>query len=226
MLDIGSALEEIFARLESGQGQVGSSAAIARLTSQVIGCTSGGAAILQRSLQEGLQEAARRIDHVSLAVTGLAWLGTGAPSVEQEMTGLVRGARREIALCAYAITSGAMSFLTELREVVSQGVTATLVVNAFSDQSREVQAFLTECVQSNDRWRVYDFASPGPHTELHAKVLVVDRSAALIGSANFSFHGLVSNHEMAVVVRGPTAAKIATRIDMLSQSTLVKSVSM
>jgi cardiolipin synthase len=224
MLDIIGALEETAARREADRGQAGPSDAIAQLTSQIIRCAATGADNLQRSLQEGLKEAARRLDHVSLAVTGLAWLGAGAPSVEQEMIALVKGARREMALCAYAITPGAMSFLTELREVVAQGVSATLVVNGFTGQPLGVQAFLKECARSNDRWRLYDFPLLGAHTELHAKVLVVDRSVALIGSANFSFHGMVSNHEMAVVVRGPTAEAISARIEMLTQGARVKRV--
>jgi cardiolipin synthase len=63
----------------------------------------------------------------------------------------------------------------------------------------------------------------GNQTDLHAKVLVVDRSIALVGSANLSFHGMVSNHEMALVVRGPTAEVIAERFDMLARSAAVRS---
>jgi phosphatidylserine/phosphatidylglycerophosphate/cardiolipin synthase-like enzyme len=55
---------------------------------------------------------------------------------------------------------------------------------------------------------------------LHAKVLVADRSAALVGSSNLTFHGLVSSHELAVLVRGPLAGEIADRIDMLARSAL------
>lgn len=132
------------------------------------------------------------------------------------MTVLVRSARREVTLCAYAITSGALPLLSDLREVARQGVMVTLVVNEFSRQPGDVQVFLREVAGSvGHRWRLLTFEPRDTRTELHAKVLVVDRDAALVGSANLTFHGMVSNHEMALVVRGPIATLIADRVDAL-----------
>jgi len=54
--------------------------------------------------------------------------------------------------------------------------------------------------------------------DLHAKVIVVDRKKALVGSANLSLRGLMNNHELGVVVEGPVAAEIARAIDMLMAS--------
>jgi phosphatidylserine/phosphatidylglycerophosphate/cardiolipin synthase-like enzyme len=179
-----------------------------------------------RSIRHGLSDAVRRLDRVSIAVTGLAWLGSGIPSVEQQMLSLVREAQREVRLCAYSITSGAMPLLREIDEVVSQGVTATVIVNAIREQPIDVRSYMTERARHvSGRWKVLDFAPVGNQTDLHAKLLTVDRSVALIGSANMSFRGMVSNHEMAVVVRGPTAATICERFDMLIRSAAIRALS-
>ena len=223
--DFETALQAILAE-RSGDVGGGSerSEALTRLTA-ALASSPRDSDDLRAAVEAGLVAAARRLDRVSLAVTGLGWLGAGAPSVEQQLGNLVRGARREIAACVYSVTSSARPLLADIDEIVAQGVTATLVVNAVAEQHADVQAFLRGAARRRDGWRIYDFSASGPSAELHAKVVVVDRSAALLGSANLSYRGLVANHEMAVVVRGPTAEAIASRIDMLTNSPATHRVS-
>ncbi|MCG3193672.1 MAG: hypothetical protein DIJKHBIC_02926 [Thermoanaerobaculia bacterium] len=223
LLDITRTIEEIVSQRDDRGASA--EARVTHLASEFRACGTSDPALLARLLHERLVEAARRIDRTSLAVTGLAWLGSGAPSVDQEMMGLVKGTRREIALAAYSVTPGAKALLREMREVVAQGATATLIVNSLGRQPAEVQAFLRETARDlGDRWRLLDFVPRGVQSELHAKVLVVDRMMALVGSANLSYHGMVSNHEMAVVIRGPMAESIAARLDMLAQGPHVRAV--
>ncbi len=61
-----------------------------------------------------------------------------------------------------------------------------------------------------------------PYTKLHAKCLVVDRLDALVTSANFTFHGLESNLELGLRVRGPQAGAIAERFDHLIGSGILE----
>ena len=51
--------------------------------------------------------------------------------------------------------------------------------------------------------------------QLHAKVIVVDRKGAVIGSANFSWGGMVANYEVGVLIDGYEAWKMAKLIDEL-----------
>ena len=50
---------------------------------------------------------------------------------------------------------------------------------------------------------------------LHAKLLVVDRKTALVGSANISKRALVSNYEIMLKVSGKAAADISLMLDNL-----------
>ena len=50
---------------------------------------------------------------------------------------------------------------------------------------------------------------------LHAKLLVVDRKIALVGSANISKRALVSNYEIMLKVSGRAAADISLMLDNL-----------
>ena len=51
---------------------------------------------------------------------------------------------------------------------------------------------------------------------LHAKLVVVDRKTALVGSANISKGALVSNYEIMLKVSGSVASEISLMLDELS----------
>jgi phosphatidylserine/phosphatidylglycerophosphate/cardiolipin synthase-like enzyme len=65
--------------------------------------------------------------------------------------------------------------------------------------------------------RVFDFNRG--KKQLHAKVLVVDRKKAIVGSANFSWGGMYSNYEVGLLIEGEPAWKLAEIIDCLSLMT-------
>jgi phosphatidylserine/phosphatidylglycerophosphate/cardiolipin synthase-like enzyme len=54
---------------------------------------------------------------------------------------------------------------------------------------------------------------------LHAKVIVVDREKAVVGSANFSYGGMASHYEVGVYVDGDEAETLAKMIESVADST-------
>lgn len=64
-------------------------------------------------------------------------------------------------------------------------------------------------------FEVLDFRPEHRFEDLHAKIIVVDREDALVGSANLTWKGLVGNHELAIVISGKTASSIGTLLDKL-----------
>ncbi len=60
--------------------------------------------------------------------------------------------------------------------------------------------------------------------DLHAKVIVVDHNAALVGSANMTWKGLVGNHELAVLVSGEVASRVGMLLDKLREDPRVFAV--
>lgn len=219
--DIADALLDCSRALSSRGGvDTGSPpASVLRLSSEIIRIVEHEPGNLPNALHASLTDSVRRLDQVSLAVTGLAWLGAGVPSVQQQTASIVQSARSEIALCAYSITGGAGSLIDRIIEVAGQGVTATFVINEFGRQPDEIKERLLNMAKKlPGRIRLFDFNPDNRLAQLHAKVLVADRSTALVGSANLSFHGMVANHELALVVRGPMAEEIAARIDALKKS--------
>ncbi|HEY9787570.1 MAG TPA: phospholipase D-like domain-containing protein [Candidatus Obscuribacterales bacterium] len=198
---------------------------ISNLVSEITSVYSKGEHTLAKVLSAAIFEAANLTHEVSLAVTGMAWLGAGVSSVEQRLLDLISTANQRILLCCYRISTGAIPLLDALAEASRQGVSTTLVCDSFNKQPRIIQDYLRQnAARFGDKFAVYDFMETDEYTALHAKVVVVDQHTALIGSANLSFHGMVANHEMAVVVSGPIAAEISSRIDMLLKSALVQRI--
>lgn len=187
-----------------------------KLASELVSWVREDPADIATWLHQSFLQSAARINRVSLAVTGLAWLGSGVPSVQQQMISIVRSARRELTLCSYSITGGAGTLFDEIADVASQGVIVTLIINNLRSQPADIHdRFRQLATTTAANLRVFDFTSEDPQSSLHAKVIVADRTTALVGSANLSFHGMVSNHELAVVVHGPIAEEIAVRLDSL-----------
>ncbi len=92
----------------------------------------------------------------------------------------------------------------------------TLIINNVRNQPADIRERLRKWGAAlGTNIRLFDFNTDDPQQQLHAKVITADRTIALVGSANLSFHGMVSNHELAVVLRGPIAEEIAGRLDTL-----------
>lgn len=185
-----------------------------------------GPAGLVQALKEAVSLAAERVDHVSLAVTGPGWLGGGVPAVERMLADLVASAQQEIMLTAYSVTSGSDRIWTEFEQALATGIRVALVIDRLDQQHKDTRSLLFGLARRfPDAFALYDFTGQDERTGLHAKVLVVDRHVALVGSANLSLRGMVTAHEMATIVRGPTADRIAQRLDALISSPYVTRIS-
>ncbi len=154
---------------------------------------------------------------VSVVVTGTAWMGRGIGSIESALERLCREAKQEIAVTVYTISGGADLLLDWLEAALARGVQVRLVINRLNNQPPEVIVRLRQLAGVYPHLHLYDFTTE-EHADLHAKAVVVDRSLALIGSANLSRRGLLANHELALLVEGPPAAEVARAIDFLSAS--------
>lgn len=190
------------------------------LASQIVSIVAADPQKLEQELKDTLKDVARRINCVEIAATGLAWVGSGVQSVEQAFNKLVSNAQREIVVCAYTVTMSALPVLLKIEEAVDQKVLATVAVNDFDGQVSQIRSWLKSAARKNpERWRLRNFVPSSTGAQLHAKLLVVDRTAALVGSANLSFHGMTLNHELAVILQGPIAESLAARADLLLSKT-------
>jgi cardiolipin synthase len=129
---------------------------------------------------------------------------------------LVASAEREIHLLAYVFTRAAAPLLTQVETALARGLRVTIVVNVIPGQNIEMQAELDVMRRAYAHTATIKCFAPDDGSQLHAKVLVADRERAVIGSANYSWGGLVANHEVGVLVEGRPAWELARMTDRLA----------
>jgi phosphatidylserine/phosphatidylglycerophosphate/cardiolipin synthase-like enzyme len=184
---------------------------------------TAGVAGICAGFTKAVNELADNADRVSLAVTGSGWLGAGVPAVERTLTELLDGAEQEILLTVYSMTPGTGRVWDAIERALDTGVRCTLIANRLGEQHPDLQdKFRGLAARHPGTLRVHDFIGSDDLDVLHAKLVIVDRRSALVGSANLTFHGMVSAHELAVVIRGPAVDLIAGRVDLLLGSGLVR----
>lgn len=148
-------------------------------------------------------------------VTGAAWMGAGIGSIESALRELFERADDEIALTAYSISTSRDRIFELMAGALVRGVRLKVVVNRAATQPRSVMHALRRLAVQFPHLRVFDYRSADPRADLHAKAVVVDRKVAVVGSSNLSHRGWISNHELAVVVRGNSARDVARAIDRI-----------
>jgi hypothetical protein len=169
----------------------------------------------------------RREERLDRPTIEIAWTGPEADGPLVRPTRLVieemlRGVREtgEILLVGYAFTAppgSAMEGVIDLLELAARKeARITLVLHkGEEDDARPVIEQMWNVFLKKPKVMTWTPSKAHPYTKLHAKVLVVDRVEMLVGSANFTFHGLESNLELGLRVRGPQARAVAERFDHL-----------
>jgi phosphatidylserine/phosphatidylglycerophosphate/cardiolipin synthase-like enzyme len=186
---------------------------------------SGGRDQIARSVAHAIEEVSKRIDTVRVVATGISWLGGGVAAVERTMADLIASAKQEVVLTAYSMTLGSERIWEELARALATGVRCTLVIDRYEQQDEEARMLLGRLATTYPAtMQMFEFVPMDDRDGLHAKVVVVDRGAALIGSANLSHRGLVSAHELSVVVEGPTAGQIVEQVERLLRSHSVRRI--
>jgi cardiolipin synthase A/B len=132
------------------------------------------------------------------------WSGATSPAVtgpliaspensRARILNLINGARESIDFYAEVITDDGV--LQALRGATQRGVHVRLIVNASFDSEEE--AALIALANAGVTVRLMD----GMY--IHAKTMIIDGSAALIGSQNYTSTSLDRNRELGIVVEQP-----------------------
>ena len=123
-------------------------------------------------------------------------------------TQMIQGASEEIIVVGYVFTEGA-SALVELLAAAQtdRKVRVTIIGNRMRNQMPRLKETWPAAVPFP---RVFsrEPVADAPLATLHAKLLLCDRSEALVTSANFSHHGLHANIEIGLHIRSPVVERL------------------
>lgn len=152
---------------------------------------------------------------VEILATGQELISKGVRGFEPVMEETVRGATKEIQVVAYLITKQAMNLIDLLERAADRGIVVTIIVNRLEEQDQLIVGRLARIASRHGHFRVLNFTDKKGR-QLHAKIMIVDRKRAIVGSANFSWGGMFSNYEIGLYIQGRPAWKLATVIDNLA----------
>lgn len=160
-------------------------------------------------------------------VTGRLWLGAdGARSIGSALVDLINEARQEIIIVAYRLTVAVPDLMQSLESALSRGCLARIVRDVSGEPVPAEENYLKKLVTEFDTLSLWDFRDTSKSTSpaLHAKMVIVDRTHAILGSANFSRNGMLENHEIAVKLEGSEASSLATACDKLIENGRIEGV--
>lgn len=176
----------------------------------------------------------RRMELLNRPEIEIVWTGPAAPgalvrstgAVVEEMLSSVREAG-EILLVGYSLTAEDGTLMRGIVDLLAgasrKGASVTLVLHRDAEEHNKSNLLLAWSVFARKpRVLTWVPAPDHPYTKLHAKALVIDRLDLLVTSANFTFHGLESNLELGLRVRGPQAGVVAERFDELMAAGVLK----
>jgi len=138
---------------------------------------------------------------------------------------LVASAQSSVFLVSPFLEPGGVAHLMQpVLDSIQRGVAVRLITHEAltisSINAQSLEELRKESVARNGNLMVYSAISSGGAL-LHSKIVLVDRESVLIGSANITTRGLGENLEAGVVLRGRTAAEVASVLDALVESELV-----
>lgn len=157
-------------------------------------------------------------DEIQIAVTGDRWIGKGIGSISTLIRETLEKDINEIQIVTYSVSENSVEFLEHLDNLLARKTRVMMIVNKFSTQPTAVQQILLDLVGKYDNFVLKDFNPEDTREDLHAKLIVIDHSIALVGSANLTWKGMVSNHELMVKLTGNTASTVGELVDRLSRN--------
>lgn len=173
-----------------------------------------------------LQAAATAAERTRQQSIDLVWTGPASAVATSRLTwpvvtDLLSSARQEILLVGYAVQESAG--VTEgLVAAADRGVQVTLLLERHEDNPGFTQH--GDPLAGVPARRLHWPASKrDAHASLHAKVLVVDRRAALVGSANLTGAALERNLECGLLLRGgPHPEQVCRHVESLLANGVIR----
>jgi cardiolipin synthase len=167
-------------------------------------CLAYAEPLYMSGLLSGAAHAVSRArQHQSVSVV---WTGPESGVSSSRLTAaavidLINQARSEILLVSYATATEA-SISTALSGAVARGVAVTLLAERNADNPSYTSSISVPFPSVEALRLHWPLAQRPSGAALHAKIIVVDDSVALVGSANLTSRAMESNLECGILIRG------------------------
>lgn len=156
----------------------------------------------------------------NISASGKLWIGADVSKISRTVFDLLSQAKTSIQISAFSLgekNDATQTFFKIIHEQLSAGRYVQFIVNNFHGPT--IGKFSKEQINSLKQFQNFDFFDFCGHDKygaLHAKIIVIDRTIALIGSPNISSNAMNHNYEIMLNIGGDDVAKIANLLDMLT----------
>jgi len=186
-------------------------------------------ALMLSSIAAGTRVQREQSSSNEVVWTGPPVKGSFLRATRQVVQDIIQNAHSELLVVGYWLagkgdTEGIISDIIEqISKAVDRGVNVTMVLDMTAEKKdgknnlETLQNLWPGSVPMPEilTWKIPE---DDAHLKLHAKVLVADKSDALVTSANLTMYALDRNMEMGVRVSGIPAERIAHHFDLLRQA--------
>ena len=144
---------------------------------------------------------------VKILATGDKWVGNGIRAFSETTKELIDRTQDSLSLTIFALSDD--QIIEKLRLALERGVSVEIYLNYSSTSiSEEYLRKLKELENKYLNLNVFRVEN----NVLHSKVIISDMKKAIVGSANTTFAGMVTNYELGVEIDIPA---IAHKLEML-----------
>jgi len=118
---------------------------------------------------------------------------------------MITSAQKNITLTGYSISDHFDDLLDLIHLKSKRGITVELFLNNYNETKH---IFKDINISNRSFFKVYSYSGidGDEMASLHAKTMIVDEHKVFISSANLSYHGMVSNIEIGVMIDSKTKA--------------------
>lgn len=156
---------------------------------------------------------------IRVVVSGSSWMGGGFGSIESAIHDMFARAGDEVVVVSYAVSGAAGVLFQQMADLLQRGIKVKMLINRYDNQHEGVRKELEMLRQQFPKTMlIFSFIPQHEEADLHAKIIIVDRKFALVGSANLSMRGLMNNHELGLLLEGAAVADIAKAVDLLMRA--------
>lgn len=155
-----------------------------------------------------------------ILVTGSLWMKEGYRSIGVVCHELASEAKNDALMTLYTPGWAIETAEDMIKTLLDRKITLSIILNSWENQPALFKDVLMQYkVKFPSKLRIFDFKANEGYS-LHAKTLVIDKTKAVIGSSNLSWSGMHNNYEIAVLLEGKDAEKIAHLLQTLLRSPL------
>ncbi len=150
---------------------------------------------------------------VKIVATGAKWVGRGIRAFSETTKECIDGTQNNLSLTIFALSDD--QIIDRLVNALERGVSVDIYLNY--NRKSVSKEYLKKVTELDDKYRNLKLFKVKEDV-LHSKVIISDLNKAIVGSANATFAGMVTNYELGFELDDSTIAhKLETLLRRLRE---------